>query len=486
MNQNRGIETAAHIAGLTFVLFNSVTMLLSAGGSIFGTLAGFGRTDAVFGFFSLSGIAASLVVGVALMLATHWGIVINASTRRRAALAFAVVGAAAYAGMFAGPIAAAAPLAVIAGVASAVSYLAQFISWGARLSRVGFKQAATAIALAAGIAGILALVLFETTNSAVMCAGYCIALVAGGASAAFTTHDADELPEQVPDRKGLTLDSALWPLFAGSLLCVFTLLLMWHGVEDSTQRPFSAHITQGEFAGFIVCSLALAAIATMHPKQDALKRTLVTLCPLFAVFPMVPCIVSVEPVFPIGYVFGALTGIGFAYFMAVPIAAFCVESGVDKNAQGVWGAAAIALAVGGFAGLGMSQAVDGSLTTPITLALFIAYLVACATLGKAAPANSAEAIAAEADAHESQSDNEGTETAPVNPLQARCDELAQAWNLTPRECEVLPLLAQGRTQPSIARELYCSPETVKVHVRHIYEKSGVHSKDALLELVHAS
>jgi DNA-binding NarL/FixJ family response regulator len=45
--------------------------------------------------------------------------------------------------------------------------------------------------------------------------------------------------------------------------------------------------------------------------------------------------------------------------------------------------------------------------------------------------------------------------------------------LTPRELEVLQLLAQGQSNPQIARNLVVSRGTVKVHVQHIISKLGV-------------
>jgi LuxR family maltose regulon positive regulatory protein len=48
--------------------------------------------------------------------------------------------------------------------------------------------------------------------------------------------------------------------------------------------------------------------------------------------------------------------------------------------------------------------------------------------------------------------------------------------LTPRESEVHELLAQGLTNEEIARQLYISLSTTKVHVKHIYEKLGVRSR----------
>ena len=52
----------------------------------------------------------------------------------------------------------------------------------------------------------------------------------------------------------------------------------------------------------------------------------------------------------------------------------------------------------------------------------------------------------------------------------------RTYLLTPRELEVYELLMQGRTNPEIARILYISPATTKVHVRHILRKLGVRSR----------
>jgi two-component system, NarL family, nitrate/nitrite response regulator NarL len=47
---------------------------------------------------------------------------------------------------------------------------------------------------------------------------------------------------------------------------------------------------------------------------------------------------------------------------------------------------------------------------------------------------------------------------------------------TPRELEVLRVLATGSTTISMASELGIAPHTVEWHLRHVIEKLGVHSK----------
>ena len=68
-------------------------------------------------------------------------------------------------------------------------------------------------------------------------------------------------------------------------------------------------------------------------------------------------------------------------------------------------------------------------------------------------------------------------------LQSRLNALAAQWGLTDREREVFSFLAVGRTQPWVAGELGISESTVNTHVRHIYGKAGVNSRQDLIDLV---
>lgn len=53
-------------------------------------------------------------------------------------------------------------------------------------------------------------------------------------------------------------------------------------------------------------------------------------------------------------------------------------------------------------------------------------------------------------------------------------------DLTDRENEVLNLLSKGKSYASIAEELFLSINTIKTHVRNIYEKLQVSSKEELM------
>jgi DNA-binding CsgD family transcriptional regulator len=56
------------------------------------------------------------------------------------------------------------------------------------------------------------------------------------------------------------------------------------------------------------------------------------------------------------------------------------------------------------------------------------------------------------------------------PFSDTCDRL------TPREREVVGLVAEGRSNAEVARLLWVSPLTVRKHLENAYEKLGVHSR----------
>lgn len=63
---------------------------------------------------------------------------------------------------------------------------------------------------------------------------------------------------------------------------------------------------------------------------------------------------------------------------------------------------------------------------------------------------------------------------------------AQEHDLTRREGEILTLLLNHKTNREIGEELCISIGTVKTHVRHIYEKVGVNSREELYDAVAGS
>jgi DNA-binding NarL/FixJ family response regulator len=68
--------------------------------------------------------------------------------------------------------------------------------------------------------------------------------------------------------------------------------------------------------------------------------------------------------------------------------------------------------------------------------------------------------------------------------ESEADELIDT--LTPREREVLALLAAGRSSNQIAHELVISPRTLGTHMQHILRKLAVHSRTQAVAIANRS
>ena len=67
-------------------------------------------------------------------------------------------------------------------------------------------------------------------------------------------------------------------------------------------------------------------------------------------------------------------------------------------------------------------------------------------------------------------------SAAVARLVDQVTSTARPERLTERESEVLVMLARGKANKEIARELHIGQQTVKTYVSHIFDKLGVHSR----------
>jgi DNA-binding CsgD family transcriptional regulator len=75
-------------------------------------------------------------------------------------------------------------------------------------------------------------------------------------------------------------------------------------------------------------------------------------------------------------------------------------------------------------------------------------------------------------------DRARSELAATGETRRRRD-LSTIDELTPQELQIALLLSAGRTTRETAAALFLSPKTVEYHLRHVYEKLAVHSRDEL-------
>ncbi len=68
-------------------------------------------------------------------------------------------------------------------------------------------------------------------------------------------------------------------------------------------------------------------------------------------------------------------------------------------------------------------------------------------------------------------------------LLGSCHDIAARYDLTERERTILEMVIAGMSYQEISQSLLLSPNTIKTHKRHMYNKLGVHSRTEVIELV---
>ena len=66
-------------------------------------------------------------------------------------------------------------------------------------------------------------------------------------------------------------------------------------------------------------------------------------------------------------------------------------------------------------------------------------------------------------------------------LRKRVRAMGEQFLLSDREVDVLTLYALGHTQKKVAEALYITPATAHSHIKRIYSKCGLHSRQEILE-----
>ena len=81
-----------------------------------------------------------------------------------------------------------------------------------------------------------------------------------------------------------------------------------------------------------------------------------------------------------------------------------------------------------------------------------------------------------------ETENLAADSLRAEAIAERCDAVSASCHLSPREDEICRLIASGKTNQQIERELFIPSGTLKAHIQHIYEKCDVHSRKELIAL----
>lgn len=266
--------------------------------------------------------------------------------------------------------------------------------------------------------------------------------------------------------------AALMALFS----CTYYMLLHLFGGASRT----------GQLGSLLVAAILLVACLVLFDRFDL--RTLYKLCPPLMVCALLSLTQASPALAKAGTLIAATGFTGFSLFMAFILNSICFRYGVHAG----WlfgiveGCSVFAHAVGSFVGrlvVASETAAPGLTGLVLDVAVVAIVLVSMALLSERDLSTSWGIRPAHDDA--GQQNPEGSEgpAGAADDLGWRCAKVARHFGLTHREEEVLALLAQGKGATEIETALFISHNTAKGHLRHVYAKLGVHSREEATQII---
>ena len=416
-------------------------------------------------------------------------------------------------------------VSVACGVATGLGSALLFIFWGDAFSRVDAEQAEVAVPAASAVMVVCAFVFpyvegvigMVGVSSLPLLSAFCLSLTYDDVVA--TPPAAADPPAKTPLRPSTALRLLL-------LVFVVYAVIGFMSAQAEAQDIFQA--TYGFDAATLIGSIAGLAFAVWFilysPRVDvsAVLRWLIPLTTVgIALLPweaMVPEFISFSIMSVVNTVMQIIVTL---YFVGM------ARRGQMPAALGIGlsqGAIQLGVLAGNLAGVAMVEPLAGGALQIETVALFmVCVLSVCASfvpqtyvndlptpapattpspatesaLGTEAAPDDAEGRStdfAASTASAGSAPSPGTAPTAVSPVsagespageqtrRATVARLAAERGLTAREAEILDYLSRGRSQPYIRETLVLSKNTVSTHVKHIYQKLDVHSKQELLDL----
>jgi DNA-binding CsgD family transcriptional regulator len=255
-------------------------------------------------------------------------------------------------------------------------------------------------------------------------------------------------------------------LFCGLLLCLWVPGAVWAtAVNDIATVASPGPVgTWGVSLGFMLSALILLLAAPLLKRPTNL---LIQIAPLI-------CITSLLLIWFLGsweegpgkLIANIPLGFAFALLGILVFVRFCTEARNGLPPLFVFGISASICAIVLLAAftvrpfLGTSHGSSAHLTLEVVYLMAVAVYLIVILQRRVSPVETSEGI------------------------DTRCQGLSEANSLSKRESEILVMLAQGRSAPYIAEEMFISNNTVKTHIKRIYQKCNVHSKEELLDLIY--
>lgn len=403
-------------------------------------------------------------------------------------------------------------VASVSGALLAAGTVELAVAWGASLVRYDLRQALLWVALMVGIAGLLELLL-SSVAFAIGVMVFCMLLPPacflpcwearrGKLAREVGSFVADQpLGSAVTGEEG-TAEGLSLPLRAllrrrmggvGSLVAMPFAGLLVFAFLMGTRKFILFDVVHMEVLGCVLGALVVVPLCFVRSSRPLLPVIYRLVMPAFA------CALIFLNSFPPGTVpiwFAAWLSYVFFGMLAILALASLVAlvHGGELSPGTVFGGAVVGFSACSLAGVACAttppfQVEGGGPALLVVSTLFFVLLIGDALWGlwRASRAMVVEGDVVDDDGFDGLVAVTGTFRGAASPrpldVGARCEALADGGGLTPREREILGYLGRGHGIAFIAGTLVISESTVRTHVKAIYRKLDVNSREELLTRV---
>lgn len=419
--------------------------------------------------------AAALVLGVAWGL---WSLARGGSRAPRpvlgALLTAYVLASCAYGAAQAGLMPISSPAAVALGAVAGAAFTGAVSEWSAVLARYGLRPSLVGIGISCGVASLVGLGFAVGLLPAAPLA-YVLCVCLGVA--------APWLHGLRPATSPVVLDdietSHLWDSFRTMILnpslglFLFVFVMSARGFVFMDYRHIGAE-------SVIAAAVIVVALARFWPRFSLSTIYRVFLPAVGAVF----IVLSSFPVTSISFTGGFIVShAAMAVIALLALASLCAVSHAGEFAPSVVGSALVAVvSLAVLLGVNLRALVsDADTLGAILLVCAMVYFVYVML----SPLVDYHRLLKECEGGVA-IDSGGAEAAApfvVADRETVCTRLADEKGLSMREREILPYLARGHRPAYVADVLCISEHTVRTHIRNMYRKLGVGSREELIQLI---
>lgn len=387
-----------------------------------------------------------------------------------------------------------------AGVALGAGTLELAVAWGAMLSGLDLRHALGWVAVAMGCASLLQLLLASVQVGVGLAVFFLLVLlgavlpavraVRGGIFSGAWGEQAAPLVSRDDDFYGSlggpTSFLATVRQMAQVLIVPFAGLLMF-AFMMGVRKFFVFDVVSAEVLGVVVGAALVLPLCSLRRVKPLLPFIYQVLVPVF-VLALIICNSFYRGTFPLliaayaSYVFyGAMGILALASLCAMaharefsPVLIYSLT--VACFAAASW--------LGIFCGtLPPFDADNGGPSLLVVSTCYFAFLLAVPLFGAWHRERAGAGASLLADGRAAGGAAAEAAGADALDVQGRCEKTAERFGLSPRETEILGYLGRGHGIVFVANTLVISESTVRTHVKNIYKKLGVNSREELLQLV---